>query len=206
MKKYLLSLLIILIFSSISLAETQDELIEVLENRFSTISSIQMDFTERSIPVIGEPLVFEGSLFISRPSNVRMEVSVPEEQLMVYDGTTAWLYIPREKYCVKFNSAENTILSRLPGYIFDPFKNLTIDTLFSDTNFIHTKLTSDIDKALFDWIEISISRDKLLPSSITLKDIVGNRTVYNFTTIEINSGKKVDFSFSPPESIEIIEQ
>ena len=206
MKKTILIIIIILSLHIYLMPESREELLSKLDNQFSSIETFSASFTEKIVPIIGEPQTFEGTIEIARPTNLRMDIVTPQKQLILYNGTTAWLYIPEEKYCIKYKSEEENFLSSIPGYIFDPFNNLNVDTLYSDTSFIFTTMSTKEDEKFFDYIKIKFSKDKLLPLSFTLKDKAGNITEYKFFEIKINTAKKVNFTFSPPDNIEIIEK
>lgn len=205
MKKLFL-IIIILAFGTVIFSESNEELFDKMKKRFSSIKTFSATFNEKVVPVIGEAQSFEGTIDILRPHNLRMEIVAPEKQLILYDGEIAWVYLPEQKYCLKYTSGEENSLSRIPQYIFEPFKNLIVDTLYSDTSFIFIKFSMKEDEEFFDCIELKVSKDKMLLLSLTLKDRTGNKTEYNFSKIKVNGKKKINFTFTPPDGIEIIEK
>lgn len=205
MKKLFL-IIIILTFGTFIFSESKEELLDKIEKRFSSIKEFSATFNQKVAPVIGEAQFFEGTIDILRPHNLRMEIIAPEKQLILYNGETAWVYLPEQKYCLKYSCGKENSLSKIPRYIFEPFNNLIVDTLYSDTSFIFIKLSMKEDEEFFHCIELKVSKDKMLLLSLTLKDKTGNKTEYNFSEIEVNSKNKINFTFTPPDGIEIIEK
>lgn len=184
---------------------SEDILSERIEESFSSIKTFSANFEETIIPSFGKKQFFEGTLDIVRPCSLRMEVLEPSEQLIVYNGKQVWFYFPEKNYCLKYNAKSEKNLSRIPGYIFEPFSNLSIDTLYKTNDFIFIEFSPANEEELFIDIILKISSKKLLPLSITLNDKIGNKTKYSFSNIEINSNKSIEFTFTPPENTKIIE-
>ncbi|TES91837.1 MAG: outer membrane lipoprotein carrier protein LolA [Candidatus Cloacimonadota bacterium] len=205
MKKLFL-IIFTLSFGITIFSESTKELRERIEKSFSSIMTFSATFNEKIVPVIGETQSFKGTIDIARPCSLRMEITSPEKELILYDGEIAWLYLPGEQYCLKYRTGGEHSLSRIPGYILEPFENLIVDTLYNDTDFIFLKLSSEKEDDFFKSIELKLSKDKILPSSLTFKDKAGNKTEYNFSNISVNSNKKINFTFTPPDGIEIIEK
>ncbi len=205
MKSFILFLLFTS-FSTLSNSETREETLSSIEKRFNNIASLSADFSEMIIPMMGDTQFFAGTIDFSRPHSLRMEITTPEQELIVYDGKNACVYLPDEKYCIIYNVETEMSMKKLPEYIFDPFKSLTVDSLNTGTKFIHLHFSTKDTKDLFDIIILKISKDKLLPLSLIFHDKTGNKTVYDLTNIRINSDKIVDFTFTPPLDVEVIEK
>jgi outer membrane lipoprotein carrier protein len=185
---------------------SENNLSEKIKKSYSSIKLFSASFKETIIPSFGEKQFFEGTLHIARPCSLRMEVLEPMEQLIIYNGNHIWFYFPEKNYCLKYDAKSEKNLSRIPGYIFKPFANLSIDTLYKTNNFIYIELSPNSEEELFTGIDLKISSQKLLPRAITLTDKMGNKTEYCFSNIEINNNKIIDFTFTPPESTKIIEK
>jgi len=204
MKK--ISLIIVIFYFLLPCSiNTQDLLLGKIEKKFSSINRFSANFTELLISTAGETQSFEGKIFIAKPCSLRMETTAPEEQIILYNGNTAWVYLPQKKYCLRYNSGSLINLSNIPNYIFAPFKNLKVDTLYSDTGSIFIKLHTKEENEFFKSVELKISKIKMLPSAITLTDRIGNKMNFNFFNILVNDKRKIGFSFIPEDSVKIIE-
>lgn len=94
MKKMLvvISILLSSVLSSVVLAATDAEL---LKEKLAKFSVINAEFSQRVSSPEGKILDdSRGTLAISRPGKFRWEVLTPEEELIVSDGQTMWLYSP----------------------------------------------------------------------------------------------------------------
>ena len=82
-----------------SLYSSQEELMQNLsfiQQRYQSISSFTGEFVQTSIRNDEDsiPVVAEGKVSFLRPGKMRWEYETPEEQLLVTDGKTVWLYDP----------------------------------------------------------------------------------------------------------------
>jgi outer membrane lipoprotein-sorting protein len=205
MKRALL-IFTILSFVTIIFSETKTKILDKIQENLSSISTFSATFNESIVPVIGKTQSFVGIIDIARPCSLRMEVTSPEKQLILYNGEIAWIYFPEKKYCLKYKVGEENSLTKIPGYIFDPFNSLILDTLYEDTASIYIRLSTGAGEEFFESIELRVSLDELLPYSLTLKDKIGNKTEYTFSKIKKNVKKQVNFTFNPPKGTEIIER
>jgi len=205
MKSFFLFLLFIFFITQVH-SEINTQLVNRIEKHFENIKNLRANFSEMIIPVIGDTQSFAGTINFARPCSLRMAIITPQEQLIVYNGTNAWLYLPKEKYCIKYRALSQNVMSKLPEYIFSPFKNLNVDSVRTVNNFICLHFSKKDKENFFDNLTLKISNDKLLPLSLELYDKTGNKTVYNFTDVRTNNNKKVNFTFSPPDDVLIIEK
>ncbi|MES1196196.1 MAG: outer membrane lipoprotein chaperone LolA, partial [Steroidobacter sp.] len=98
LKKFLTSLLIVLLTCSIARAHTpvsNDEGYAALEKFLNGLQSLQSDFTQ-TVQDSHEQIVEKttGTLAIKRPGKFRWDYAKPHEQTIVCDGKRIWLYDP----------------------------------------------------------------------------------------------------------------
>ena len=82
-----------------SLYSSKEELMQnvsFIQQRYQSISSFTGEFVQTSIRNDEDsiPVVAEGKVSFLRPGKMRWEYETPEEQLLVTDGETVWLYDP----------------------------------------------------------------------------------------------------------------
>lgn len=94
MKKFILIALLCLITPLYALAsDTTDA--KLLQEKLAKFSQVNAEFSQIVTNPEGEVLnKSQGKMTISRPGKFRWEVLSPEEELIVSDGKTIWLYSP----------------------------------------------------------------------------------------------------------------
>ena len=87
-----ISMLLTSFLSSAVLAATDSQL---LKEKLAKFSFINAEFSQRVSSSEGKILDdSQGTLAISRPGKFRWKVLIPEEELIVSDGQTMWMYSP----------------------------------------------------------------------------------------------------------------
>ncbi len=200
------SLYLLFLFSAIAALLAAEPSVEAVQEKFASITSIETSFSQKTIPAMGDTQHFEGTLYLARPASVRMEIASPQEQLIVFDGEEAWLYLPEENTCYHYTTQSIGHLAQLPSYIFDPFEKLEIDTFFTaDTCFTITFIAPENDPFIAR-VDLTVLDTSLLPCEILITDRAGSCMDFDFSTMIVNGSGKVRFTFSPPAHTEIIEQ
>jgi outer membrane lipoprotein carrier protein len=200
-----LPLFLIITFTIAIPIRAENKLNEVQE-KFMSITSFAASFAQTTIPPMGDTQHFEGKIALSRPAKVRMEISSPEKQLIVYNGEHAWLYLPVQRICYIYSAESIGNLAQMPEYIFDPFEKLTVDTFFTTDTFLVIEFTAPETDPLIESIDLTISSNTLIPHKLLIEDKAGTKIEYAFSAITINGTEQVSFTFTPPESTEVIEQ
>ncbi len=94
MKKFS-ALLFTLLISLTSVAVNAASDAQLLKEKLAKFSTLNADFSQRVSSPEGKILNDSlGTLAISRPGKFRWEVTSPEEDLIVSDGQTMWMYSP----------------------------------------------------------------------------------------------------------------
>lgn len=180
--------------------------IEAVEEKFASIASFEASFSQITIPAVGDTQKFEGILYLSRPESVRMEISSPQEQLIVFNGERAWLYLPQQNTCYLYSKQSIGNLVRIPEYIFNPFEKLVIDTSFTTDTCLVISFTAPENDPYIAGVDLTVPSTSLLPCRILIKDRAGTKMEYAFSSITVNGSDTVSFTFSPPEHTTVIER
>ena len=69
-------------------------LIEKAQRTYQAMASFQSDFTQEDRTPGAAPMTASGTLSYRKPGRMRWEYAPPNEQLLVTDGKTVWLYDP----------------------------------------------------------------------------------------------------------------
>lgn len=94
MKKIILTVLILLITPLYAVSATSSDA-DLLKDKLAQFKQINAQFSQVVTSADGKILnKSQGTLAISRPGKFRWEVLTPEEDLIISDGVTMWMYNP----------------------------------------------------------------------------------------------------------------
>ena len=200
-------------FSGESLSK-EDELLKLIQLQYKNISSFSGRFFQFSYKKNSEipPRKAEGEVSYKRPGKMRWFYNLPEEQLLVTNGKTLWLFDPLlENVTVQKlkRIADGTALSFLLGMgdlnndflvreksnsYLDPQDGLIVEI-------IPKKLNSNLA-----FIQLQVDKKTYNLKKILLMDQVGGYRTIEFKSVEYNLDlEDVFFEFQIVEGMEIIE-
>lgn len=179
--------------------------LDEIEKKFASIQSFAASFSQTTAPAAGDTQHFEGTLALLRPAKLRMEVSSPVKQSIVYNGERAWLYLPEENTCYLYAAQHIGSLARMPAYVFDPFDELTVDTSYTVDTCLVVSFSAPEEDPFIETIDLTVSKRTLLPCKLLVRDRAGTSISYSFSSLIINTVEPDHFIFTPPESAKIIE-
>ena len=148
------------------------EVVKKLQARYDATRDFTADFTQTiEAATLGQPLKSSGVVFYKRPGRMRWEFTAPDEQPIVADGKTLWVYQPEHRQVLKapFRAA---------------FQSATpVSFLFGVG-----KLASDFDASLVGGDSADVIRVKLVPKrereiGTLILDV--NRTTYDILAAEV---------------------
>ncbi|MEW6685784.1 MAG: outer membrane lipoprotein chaperone LolA [Candidatus Edwardsbacteria bacterium] len=147
---------------------------------------------------------FSGRIFFKKPDRLRLEINFPEEQLIVSDGNTLWIYLPKQKQVIKqmLNLTKNT---SWPDEL--SLENYETILKMEDKKYYILLMRPKRCNLYVAEINLVMEKDVWLPKKIEIKDIEENESIYFFEKAKINSGlNDSKFYFHPPKNVEIIEK
>jgi chaperone LolA len=87
---------------SIARADARADAVAKLQARYEATRSMRAAFRQRvESPTLAEPLESHGTVLFERPNRMRWDYAAPDEQLIVGDGETLWIYQPDLKQAIK---------------------------------------------------------------------------------------------------------
>lgn len=188
-------------------ADGGDPVLRKVRTRYRTISAMTAKVTEiMCSAATGTCKRFQGTAEMKRPSRLRLEITVPEKQLVVCDGKTLTMYLEKEKQAYRFDMAKSdqmlTMLNPLDGL-------LDGEVVRSETGDGCHRLTLAVPKfkEYFSEITLTVDAKSLLITGIAATDAAGNSAEYEFTDIKTNAKVKDSrFTFTPPKGVTIMTQ
>lgn len=211
MKKIILSLLIIYIFSNLSIVSYGMDAETIVEKTLETYQNTTLISAEikqtRIIKNINRKNVAKGHIFLAHENKIRIEYKSPQEQIIVSDGDSIWMYTPMN---------EQVLLRPATGsenFMFQYFQDanptlITDDEIINKTPCYLIELTPNQDaggdiRKIHTWI----NQKTFLPDQIKLTDINDNIVIYTLSDIRQKDAIKEGlFQFTIPENVEVFRE
>ena len=195
-------------------AQTEiDRCISKLEKKYEGMKDFHSLFTQKTMQgSINMTREAEGEVYFKKGGKMLWYYKSPEKQEIILDGQNLWVYLPEEKQVMKNNF--NIIPSNI---VVDLFRGkIDIQQKFKVTFIQHItdKSSSLIEIGMIPIIynptlkklSLWIDPETYLIVKSSLEDEFGNRTIIEFSKIEVDRG--IDdsiFKFTPPKGVEIFE-
>ena len=187
-----------------------DQIVRRLQARYDETQAFRADFEQETyVLAMGERDHARGTVAFSKPGRMRWDFASPIQQLIVSDGTTLWIYQPREQQVLRaaFQAAfvSTTPVSFLAGVgrIVDDFEPLPAKRPCTATRAsvqLEAKdslslggLELTVDRATFDIVEAAVT------------DPLENVTTLRFTNMQRNVEIPAEeFLFTVPAGVDVI--
>ncbi len=205
---YLRIFLVLLLFSDMIFAQTGKELVERLKNKYAGINDAVIKFEQTvKYGVSKFEQSFSGTLYFKKKNKYRIET---EQQTIVTDGVTSWLYSKVNKQVIIDNfkedrgsiSPDKFLLS-----ISDEYIPIILKVEQGNKGKIYVlKLTPKSEDTAIESAKIWVSDNDLQIIKVEITDVNGTVTTYDVKSIKINSG--VDdgmFRFSIPSDVKVVD-
>ena len=215
MKYFWLILIYLLFLGSVSqLIAEENDLIEVIQKQYQSIRSFSGRFIQSSHLADAEtgPKIAEGLVSYKRPGKMHWLYESPEEQVLVTNGQTIWLYDPLlENVTVQKleKITEGTALSFMLG-----LGNLKVD-------FIHREISKNLligqdgliielepknSTANLAFIQLNVHPETYNLQSIALMDQQNNYRTIQLINMKYNLEiEDIFFEFTVTNDMEVIE-
>ncbi|WP_293442179.1 outer membrane lipoprotein carrier protein LolA [Persephonella sp.] len=190
-----------LIVFSFSFGEVLDD----LQEKLKSVSSIQADFIQRTyIPDLEQPEEFKGKIFISKDQKIKIIYEKPIKQVYFLDKDQLTIYTPEDKQVIKSHLTDQFFLLR----IFRAFMSekglkslFNVEKEVSKGDFIDLILSVKGDSKI-KKVEILLKKD-LTVHQIVVWDKEGNRMEISFYDFKY-SKKPLKLYIKIPKDVEII--
>lgn len=194
-----------------SLAADLDAIVRKVQERYDATRDFTADVTqEMSIASLGKTTTAHGTVAFKRPGKMRWDLSQGDEQVIVADGATLWLYQPKEKQVLKapFDAAfrATTPISFLTGVgkIAQDF-DVSADGDDAKTGVLYLMLVPRRDSASVGKLRLTVARDSGEIRGAEIHDPLGNVSRLRFDHIKRNVGLGDDqFVFQVPPGVDVI--
>jgi outer membrane lipoprotein carrier protein len=173
-----------------------------LSDLLQNLQTFQANFSQAIQDKAGNTLSqSEGKMALKRPGLFRWETQKPNQQLIVADGNTIWIY---DKDLAQITKQKQNTQTNAPGLLLsDSVSNLILRFKIESENNAEFKLTPKAKKDLFQFVELIFDQSQL--TQMILHDNLGQITVIKFTNTKTNQALSPSlFRFRAPSNIEVI--
>jgi outer membrane lipoprotein carrier protein len=180
-----------------------------LQSRYESTKTMEADFKQTvESPTLSTPLKTSGKVAFEKPNRMRWDYDPPDQQTIVGDGQTLWLYQPDMKQVIKAPLGEAfqastplTFLSGLGSVERDFDASLVQDAPESWL----LKLVPKKDSAL-GTLGLTVRKSDASLAEARITDSVGTTTKIAFSN-EKRNGKieAARFTFTPPNGVDVVK-
>jgi outer membrane lipoprotein carrier protein len=210
MKKlsFSLSLLITLLFSSIVLAITSEELALQVEKKYKSLSDLSLDFTKvMKSEIFENQKKIKGKMYLKNPDKFRTET---EDEIIVTDGEFLWNYSAENQQVIKNRLNKSKDIFK-PNQYLSNFRSEYKTELLGEEKVdkvkcYKLKLIPKKDDLFITKMTIWIDKKSLLVKKLEYQDSNDNEITLIFDHIKINQGiADSKFVFKVPPGVEELD-
>ena len=201
----------ILILPRTILADISDQqALDAIQNHYEKILTFEANFTQESyIRLMNQTQIVEGKVKIKKPGKMRWVYGAPEEQVLISDENTLWLYIPEEEQATKV-PVESIYSSNTPALFLAGQGKLTQAFNVESVNqqkkkIIVTLIPKTTQESLARLVLFADKKNYQITGS-TVYDKLGNKTTIRFNQIRVNRKiSEEQFQLNTPPNVEILD-
>lgn len=183
-------------------------IIEKVNKRYETLKDLSADFQQTFYwKLADETQGFKGKFYIKKPNMLRLET---EQQVIVTDGDTVWIYAPENNQVIISSYEESEEPLNPQTLLFEYTENY--QPIYVGTEKIGNrkcyllKLTPCKENQYITEMKVWVDKKAWLTLKAERLDINGNVTTYILSDTKVDS--KLDdsiFKFKIPKGVEIVD-
>jgi len=204
----------ILLFLGMSLAYSQEsnltvqDVTEKMQNRYEMIDDVTASFTKHvKLGFSDIEQTYSGTIMIKKPKKLRLE---SENETIVTDGATVWLYSPVNNQVIidKYKENQNSIspenfLLNLPQNYYATLLSVGKENKVSTAT---VKLVPKDDRSFVKSVKIVVDQGTWNVRTIAIVDVNDTETTYTITSMKLNTNlSDKTFEYTPPPGIEVVD-
>ena len=186
-------------------------LVRKVQQRYDATKDFTAAVTqEMTIASLGKTTTASGTVAFKKPGKMRWEFDHDTPQVIVADGTTLWLYQPKEHQVIKtpFREAfrSTTPISFLTGVgrLSQDFE-ASIAGSSDDGRLVYLNLVPRSDTAAIGTLRLTVARDNGEIRGAEITDPLGNVSRLRFADIRRNQNLPDDrFVFQIPSGVDVV--
>ncbi len=186
-------------------AAASDSLWQNLRARYLSLKTLSGTFTENICSEqAGTCTPFEGKFSISVPAKYRMEVTDPQQQLIVSDSINLWVYLPDQKLAQKQPAGGFAPVLAFLGPVLDSTATGEVTKDSSGTYVVKVKMDEDMS-AMNDLV-LELNETATRITGFSFVDGWGNKVHFGLYDQQWNPTLSPKlFKFTPPKGTTVEE-
>lgn len=198
--------LMILMFCFNTLVFAGNDLITVVKEKYSKITTMQGSFTQTVCSEFeGTCRQFEGTFSIKRPYYSRLEVKSPEKQLIITDSANMYYYFVNKKKVYLQSASSSINFFKIFDLLINDAARFQITRSNDYTILIYQKDTLG-ELNMFEDLKLFINNKTNLIEKFSFTDFSGSDNEFALTGIKVNlSLPSKLFKFTIPKGAEVIK-
>jgi outer membrane lipoprotein carrier protein len=201
--------ILLLFFGSFTLsAETKaPKIVEAFSQKYAQFKTLSCSFNQAfTSENFGNEILQSGKLFIEKPGKMRWQYETPERKDIISDGKNLWVYREAQKQAFLQPGFENMKGEVGLSFLWGESKlDVDFDVSISPKTMdgmTELTLTPKLSSTSIDFITLRVDDKTLFLTEATLYDKQRNKNHFRFEQIEFDP--KLDVSFAPPSTAEIL--
>jgi outer membrane lipoprotein carrier protein len=187
------------------------KIVQKVQERYDSTRDFTAKVTqEMTIASLGKTTTAQGTVAFKKPGKMRWELDHDAPQVIVADGSTLWLYQPKEHQVMKapFDDAfrATTPISFLTGVgnIAEDF-DVSLEGASADGGVVYLMLVPRRDRAALGKLRLTVASDSGEIRGAEIFDPLGNVSRLQFSDIRRNQNlPDKDFVFEVPPGVDVI--
>ena len=196
------------LFCSLAIADDLDSVLKGIKLRYGSIEDLKAGFhQETMVKTLGRPQTKSGTVMFKRPDMMRWDYTAPNEQRLITDGYSLWLYQPEDKV-VFLRRLDSMNSAKVPMQILsgdiDVAKVFDAKLGEKTDGLISVRLKPKEKGAGYEKAVLYLTADKYEISRIDVIDFYGNVTKLTLSNIQYNNKlKSSEFVYSPIPGVRV---
>ena len=187
------------------------KIVQKVQERYDSTRDFTAKVTqEMTIASLGKTTAAQGTVAFKKPGKMRWELDHDAPQVIVADGSTLWLYQPKEHQVIKapFDDAfrSTTPISFLTGVgnIAEDF-DVSLEGASANGGLVYLMLVPRRDRATLGKLRLTVASDSGEIRGAEIFDPLGNVSRLRFSDIRRNQNlPDKDFVFEVPPGVDVI--
>jgi outer membrane lipoprotein carrier protein len=187
---------------------TVKDVTEKMQRRYEMIDDMTADFVKHvKLGFSNMEQNYSGRIQIKKPGKLRMEA---ENESIVTDGVTVWLYSPANNQVIVDNYKENqnsvspeSFMLNLPQNYYSTLMGIEKGRVGS---IVTLKLVPKDDRAFVRSVKVILDDDTWIVRKIVILDVNDTETTYSIKDMKLNTNVSDErFVYVPPAGVEVVD-
>ena len=204
-----ISILILFLFITISTAQSVDDIVEEIQERYEDLENLSAEFKQvEFFQLTGSKNETSGKIYVKNGIQYRLET---EDRVIVTDGVTVWTYSMFNNQ-VLIDRVKKNDASVLPRDLLFKYPNeyyaslLTTEDLKDEEHYVLKLDPKEETHGYVKTMKIWVNSDNYLISMIEYTDFNDNTSSFAIEKIDIKKELKASFfQFKVPEGVEVVD-